>query len=100
MSKLEKVISEVKDELSKPLGMSKSEYLAYCASCKISERSKTYNKSFDKFLSRLERDELYRNDMSRLADSLSSLSSLVTASYDSLIKMINDCEKNIFQNKT
>lgn len=100
MSKLEDTIKEVQGELSESLGMSKSEYLAFCASQKISERSQMYSDDFDRFLSHLESNELYRNDMSRLADSLVSLSSLVSASYDSLIKMINDCEKNIFRNKT
>lgn len=98
MTKLESVISEVRQDLSQKI-VSREDFLAQCAIQKIQDRSNNYNDQIDSFLKRIEESEMYGRSLVRTASSLKSLSKLITVSYDSLIKMISQYEKNIFQNK-
>lgn len=98
MTKLESVISQVRQDLANPI-LSKSDFLAECAISKIQDRSDAYNRQIDSFLQRIEESEMYGRSLSRTATSLKSLSRLITISYDSLIKMISQYEKNIFHKK-
>lgn len=96
MSKLEGTIEQVRADLV-PLEVSRDVYLAQCAAAKIQERSRMYDEQFSKYLSLIESTELYQEDFSRIARSLESLSSLILRSYDSLITMIQKCDKNLFK---
>lgn len=98
MNKLEEVINQVRDDLSVPI-VSKSDFLAECALSKIQDRSNCYNEQLDSFLSKIEQSEMYGRSLSRTATSLKSLSRLITISYDGLIKMISQYERNIFGKK-
>lgn len=98
MTKLELVIFEVQQDLSHKI-LSREDFLAQCAIQKIQDRSDNYNRQLDSFLKRVEESEMYGRSLARTASSLKSLSKLITVSYDSLIKMIGQYEKNIFQNK-
>lgn len=98
MSDLEEVILSVCRDLSQDYP-SKEDFLAICAIEKIKSRSAVYNEQLDSYLHKLEESEFYGRDLSRTALSLKSLSKLVEASYESLIRMISNHEKNIFGKK-
>lgn len=97
MTKLEDVISEVRNDLCLEYPR-KEDFLAQCAINKIQDRSDSYNRQLDKFLGLVEESEMYGRSLSRTAESLRSLSKLITISYDNLIKMVRKYEKNIFHN--
>lgn len=98
MSKLEDVILEVRADLSYEIP-SREDFLARCAIQKIQDRSDNYNRQLDSFLQRIEESEMYGRSLARTASSLKSLSKLITVSYDNLIKMVSQYEKNIFHRK-
>lgn len=96
MSKLEETVSRITRDLD--FGdYSKEEFLAECAYERINSRNKKYEESFDHYLELIESNEGSTKDLVRFGKTLTSLSNLVTSSYDGLIKMISNCEKNIFK---
>lgn len=96
ISKLEKVISDVQKDLV-PLQESREEFLARCACKRISDNSRKYDEEFDKYLNLLQNNEINYNDLGRLAQSLESLSKMISSAYDSLSKSIELFQKNIFE---
>lgn len=95
---VEIIVDEMRQEL-RPLVDSREEFLAQCAHKRINERIIKYNQEFDKYLEMIQTSEIYREDLSRLADSLKRLSSLVVKSYDGLINQIDKFQRNIFDHK-
>lgn len=96
MSKLEMTINSIIKDLD--FGdYSKEEFLAECACKRINDKNKKYEESFDHYLKLIESNEGNSKDLVRFGKTLTSLSDLVTLSYDGLIKMISNCEKNIFK---
>lgn len=98
--KFQELIKSIQNDLVVPDNFNKIDFLAKCAKYKIETRSKLYNNQFDNYITQLEHNELSRNDLNRYISSLKRISRCVTDSYSELIKMINDCEKNIFNKKT
>lgn len=97
MTKLEDVVKEVLEDLEEDFE-SKEDFLAQCALKKIQDRSDMYNSQLDSLLERLSESEMGGRSFYHSTKSLKSLSKLITISYDNLIKMIRNCEKNIFGN--
>lgn len=98
MTKLETTIKEIRKDLS--FGdISKDSFLAQCAYQRIQYKSKNYEESFDHYLDLLEKTEGSSQDLVRLGKTLSHLSSLITSSYEELVKMITSYEKNLFNKK-
>lgn len=95
MTNLEHKIVEIQKELSEPIN--KSEFIAKCALEKIEARSNTYDQEIDNYLKFLNTNEINSRDLTRMTHTLTSLSSLITKSYDGLLTMISQCEKNIFK---
>lgn len=95
---IELIVDEMREELV-PLEVTREEFLAQCACQRINDRTEKYDREFDKYLDMIETSEIYREDLSRIADSLNRLSSLVVQSYDSLISQISKFQRNIFGKK-
>lgn len=96
ISKFEDLVHSCQEEIQLN-GMTREEFLASCACHRIAERSSKYDREFDKYLSLLETNELNSNGLDRLATSLEALSSLVTSSYESLIKEVLKYQKKFFE---
>lgn len=95
---VEVIVDEMRSELV-PLDITREEFLAQCAYKRINDRTAKYDKEFDKYLNMVQTCEIYCEDLSRIADSLNRLSSLIVKSYDGLIDQIDKIQRNIFNKK-
>jgi len=97
MTKLEINIMSIKEELEQPIN--RETFLAENALHKIKIRSLNYDKELNKYIEILDNSDGSAKDLPHLTSTISSLSSLISRSYDDLITMISKCERNIFKNK-
>ena len=96
--KLESTIESLSKDL-KFTGVSREEYLAQCAYQRIEQTTQKYDQQFDHYLSLIETTELSYKDLHRLSESLKSLSSLITSSYDGLLKELHNCQRTFFDRR-
>ena len=95
MSKLEKTISELREDLT-PLDISREEFLALQAKLRIEEQSRKYNDEFDRLLKSLEVQEFNEREVDRMIESLKIFSDTISVWYSKLISEIGIYQENIF----
>lgn len=98
MTSLESTIKKIREDLSFEF-TSRDNFLAQCAYQRIKDKSKSYEESFDQYVNLLDKTESSPQDLVRFGQTLSHLSSLLTSSYEELIKMVSTYEKNLFNKK-
>lgn len=94
MSNLKEIICQAQKDME--LSVSKDEFLAELAYERIRNREKLYSERFNHYLDLLEKCETNTEDLSRLGESLISLSNLMNSSCEELLLMINKYNKNLF----
>lgn len=96
MSKLEEIISQVKEDIHQLEDLPKSEYLALQVISRINELNIKHDLEFEKYLSELENNIMYEQDLSRLSSSLVNFSNNISHVYRQLIDDIKNFQ-NIFK---
>ena len=93
MNNLKTLVDQAQKDMK--LNMSKEEFLAELAYERIRNREELYSHRFNHYLDLLESREVSSEDLSRLGESLISLSNLMNSSCEELLLMINKYNKNL-----
>lgn len=93
---LEINITSIRNELSETID-DKSRYLAECAKDRIQHCSQSFDEKLDHYLSLLERSEVNSRDLTRMGNSLKSISKLVNKSCSEFIHILRKYDKNLFK---